>query len=46
MDIVITRNMFSTLVDVVFVDLTHIDLVQQASMTTTHQVTVVAQDKA
>jgi hypothetical protein len=26
--------------------LTHIDLVQQASMTTTHQVTVVAQDKA
>jgi hypothetical protein len=33
-------------VDVVIVDLTHIDLVQQASMTTAHQVTIAAQDKA
>jgi hypothetical protein len=32
--------------DVAIVDPTHIDLVQQASMTTTHQALVVAEDKA
>jgi len=44
-DIVITRNRFRTLVDVVIVDLTHINLVQQASMTTTHRATVATQNK-
>jgi hypothetical protein len=32
-------------VDFVIVDPIHIDLVQQASMTTTHRATIAAQDK-
>jgi len=44
MDIVIIRNNFRTLVDVVIANLTRIDLVQHATMTT-HASRVVAQDK-
>jgi hypothetical protein len=44
MDIIIIRNNFQTLVDVVIVDLTRTDLVQHA-ITTTHASRVVAQDK-
>ncbi len=44
-DIVITINRFRTLGNVVIVDPTHINLVQQASMTTTHWATVATQDK-
>jgi len=44
-DIVITRNRFRTLADVVIVDPTHINLMQQASMTTKHWTTVAAQNK-
>jgi len=44
-DIVITKNKFRTLADVVIVNPTHINLVQQASMITTHRAIVAAQDK-
>jgi len=46
MDIIITKDSFRTLVDVVITNLTHIDLVQHASTTTMHGATVAAQDKA
>jgi len=44
-DIVITRDIFRILVDVVIVNLTHTNLVQHA-LTTTHPTTVIAQNKA
>jgi hypothetical protein len=44
-DIVITKNDFQTLVDVVIVDLTCIDLVQCASTMIVHATTIVVQDK-
>jgi hypothetical protein len=46
MDIVISKDGFWTLVDVVIVNLTCIDLVQHALMTIMHASIVVAQDKA
>jgi len=45
-DIVITRNNFRTLADVVIVDSTHPNLVQCASTTTMHVATIVAQNRA
>jgi hypothetical protein len=41
---VITKDNFHTLVDVVIVDLTHIDLVQCASTTTTHATAIAIQN--
>jgi hypothetical protein len=46
MDIVITRDGFQTLADVVIVDPTRTNLLQCALTTTTHATIVVAQDKA
>jgi hypothetical protein len=46
MDIVITRDCFRILADVVIIDLTHTDLVQHASTMTTHAMTIIVQDKA
>jgi hypothetical protein len=46
MDIVITRDNFRALADVVIIDPTCIDLVQCDSTTTSHVGIVVAQDKA
>jgi hypothetical protein len=46
MDIVISRNNFQTLVDIVITDSTCINLVQRVSTTTTHVATIVAQNKA
>jgi hypothetical protein len=46
MDIVITRNSFQTLANIVIVNLTHIDLVQCALTMIVHAIIVVAQDKA
>jgi hypothetical protein len=45
-DIVITRDNFRTLADVVIVDLTHPNLVQCASTTIVHAATIVAQNRA
>jgi hypothetical protein len=45
MDIVITRDNFQTLANIIIVDLIHPYLVQCASMTT-HAVTIVVHDKA
>jgi len=45
-DIVITRDIFQTLVDVVIVNLIHTNLVQHASTMTTHPTTIIAQNKA
>jgi hypothetical protein len=44
-DILITRNGFHTLMDIVVVDSTRIDMVQQALMTTTHAMMIVVQEK-
>jgi hypothetical protein len=41
MDMLITRDNFRTLMDVVIVDLIHTDMVQQSSMTTTHAMMMV-----
>ncbi len=46
MDIVITRDNFRTLANVVITNPTHINLVQCASMTIVDAVIVIAQDKA
>jgi len=46
MNIVITRDDFQTLVDVVIVDLTCTNLVQCASTMIVHVTTIVVQDKA
>jgi hypothetical protein len=45
-DIVITRDIFQTLVDIVIVNLIHTNLVQHASTMTTHPTTIIAQNKA
>ncbi len=45
MDIVIIRDFFCTLADVVITDLTHIDLVQCASIMTMHATTIIVQEK-
>jgi hypothetical protein len=45
-DIVIIRNNFCTLADIVIVDMTCTNLVYRVSTTTTHVATVAAQDKA
>jgi hypothetical protein len=45
MDILITRDNFCTLMDVIIVDLICKNMVQQSSMTTTHAVMMVAQEK-
>jgi hypothetical protein len=45
MDIVITRDGFQTLVDIIITDPTRTNLVQCASTTTTHVATIVAQNK-
>jgi hypothetical protein len=45
-DIVITKDNFQTLADVVIADLTRPNLVQRASMMTTHASTIVARNKA
>jgi hypothetical protein len=42
MDILITRDDFWTLMDVVIVDLIHADMVQRALTTTTHATMMVA----
>jgi hypothetical protein len=41
MDIVIIRDCFHTLTDVVIIDPTHTNLVQHASMMITHAMTIV-----
>jgi len=46
MNIVIIGNNFQTLVDIVIVDPTHIDLVQCVLMMTKHVAIVAIQDKA
>jgi len=46
MNIVIIENNFQTLVDIVIVDLIHIDLVQCVSTMTEHVTIVAIQDKA
>jgi hypothetical protein len=46
MDIVIARYKLWTLVNIIIVDLTHTNLVQWASTTTTHATIIIAQDKA
>jgi hypothetical protein len=45
-DIVITKDNFHTLVDVVIVDLIHINLVQYALTTIMHATIIAAQNKA
>ncbi len=45
-DIVITKNSFWTLVNVIIVDPTHIDLVQNVLMKTTYAIAIVIQNKA
>jgi hypothetical protein len=46
MDIVIIKDSFCTLANVVIIDLTYRDLVQHVSMMTTHVAIIVTQDKA
>jgi hypothetical protein len=46
MDLVITKDNFQTLMDVVIADLTRTNLMQCVSMTTLHVTTIVTQDKA
>jgi len=46
MDIVIIKNNFWTLANVVIVDLTCTNLVQHVLMTITHATTIVVQNKA
>jgi hypothetical protein len=46
MDIAITKDSFKTLVNIVIFDLIHINLVQCASITITHAMIVVTQNKA
>jgi hypothetical protein len=46
MDVVITRDNFCTLANVVIVDLTRIDLVQHVLMMAVHVATIAIQDKA
>jgi hypothetical protein len=41
MDTLITKDCFQTLMDIVIVDLTCTNMVQQALMTTTHAMTMV-----
>jgi hypothetical protein len=45
-DIVITKDIFQTFVDIIIVNLTHTNLMQHALTTTTHPTTVIAQNKA
>jgi hypothetical protein len=45
MDILITKNNFQTLMNVIIVDLTHTDMVQRTSIMTTHVMMLVVQDK-
>jgi hypothetical protein len=45
MDIVITKDDFSTLANIVIVDPTHTNLVQHVLSMTMHVATIVAQDK-
>jgi hypothetical protein len=45
-DIVITKDNFQTLVDVVIVNQIHTNLVQRASMMIVHVTTIVVQNKA
>jgi hypothetical protein len=45
MDILITRDNFQTLMDIIIDYLIHTDMVQQTSMTTTHVAMMVAQEK-
>jgi hypothetical protein len=45
MDILITRDSFWTLMDIIIDDLTHTDMVQQISMMTTHVAMMVTQEK-
>jgi hypothetical protein len=45
MNILITRNDFCTLMDIVIVNPTHIDIEQRASMTTSHATMMDAQEK-
>jgi hypothetical protein len=45
MDILITKNNFQTLVDIVIANPTHINMVQRASTMTTHVMMMVAQEK-
>jgi hypothetical protein len=45
MDIFIIKNSFQTLVDIIIVDLTHLDLVQHVLTTIVHATIVVVQDK-
>jgi hypothetical protein len=46
MDIVIIKNDFQTLANVVIVNLTHTNLVQHVSTATPHATTIVVKDKA
>jgi hypothetical protein len=42
MDILITKDNFQTLMDIIIVDLTHIDMVQRTLTTTKHATMMVA----
>jgi hypothetical protein len=44
MDILITKDGFRTLMDIVIIDPIHIDMVQQAFTTTTHAMTMDVQE--
>jgi hypothetical protein len=45
-DILIIRNGFRTLLDVIIVDMTHLNMVQQTSMTITHAMVMVVLEKS
>jgi hypothetical protein len=45
-DIVITKDSFRTLADIIIANMTHTNLVQHALMTTMHVTTIATQDKA
>lgn len=45
MDILVTKDNFQTLMDIVIVDLTHIDMVQRTLMAIEHVAMMVAQEK-